>query len=89
MLEPLARLLICAVIEPPRVCGQLTDGNTVFEEVTGGTDEIELGTATVASRAYVSWFGFKSGDQQKRVSALSGGERNRTPHAARTEAATA
>jgi sulfate-transporting ATPase len=55
----------------------LTDGNSVFEEVTGGTDEISLGTATVASRAYVSWFGFKGGDQQKRVATLSGGERNR------------
>jgi ATPase subunit of ABC transporter with duplicated ATPase domains len=55
----------------------LGDENSVFEEVTGGTDEIELGTATVASRAYVSWFGFKSGDQQKRVKTLSGGERNR------------
>jgi ATPase subunit of ABC transporter with duplicated ATPase domains len=55
----------------------LQDGNSVFEEVTGGYDEMELGTATIASRAYVSWFGFKGGDQQKRVSALSGGERNR------------
>ena len=55
----------------------LTDGNSVFEEVTDGTDEIYLGTATVASRAYVSWFGFKGGDQQKRVASLSGGERNR------------
>ena len=55
----------------------LTDANSVFEEVTGGTDEIELGTQSVASRAYVSWFGFKGGDQQKRVQSLSGGERNR------------
>jgi len=55
----------------------LTDANSVFEEMTGGTDEVELGSATVMSRAYVSWFGFKGGDQQKRVSALSGGERNR------------
>ena len=55
----------------------LTDELSVFEEVTGGTDEIELGSASVASRAYVSWFGFKSGDQQKRVGSLSGGERNR------------
>ena len=46
-------------------------------QVTGGYDEIELGTATVQSRAYVSWFGFKGGDQSKRVSNLSGGERNR------------
>jgi len=55
----------------------LSPEKTVFEEVTGGVDEIPLGTASVQSRAYVSWFGFKSGDQQKRVSALSGGERNR------------
>ena len=55
----------------------LDDANSVFEEVTGGTDEVYLGTATVASRAYVSWFGFKGGDQQKRVANLSGGERNR------------
>jgi len=55
----------------------LTDDNSVFEEVTGGYEEVELGTATVMSRAYVSWFGFKGGDQQKRVKNLSGGERNR------------
>merc|ERR1719506_136533 len=55
----------------------LNDENSVFEEVTGGVDELELGSATVASRAYVSWFGFKGGDQQKRVASLSGGERNR------------
>ena len=52
----------------------LTDDNSVFEEVTGGYDEIELGTASVLSRAYVSWFGFKGGDQQKTVKSLSGGE---------------
>ena len=55
----------------------LNDGNSVFEEVTGGYDEVELGTASVMSRAYVSWFGFKGGDQQKKVKNLSGGERNR------------
>jgi sulfate-transporting ATPase len=55
----------------------LTDDNTVFEEITGAVDELELGTATVSSRAYCSWFGFKGGDQQKRVKNLSGGERNR------------
>ena len=55
----------------------LSDDNSVFEEVTGGVDELELGSASVASRAYVSWFGFKGGDQQKRVASLSGGERNR------------
>jgi len=55
----------------------LTDAHSVFEEITGATDEIELGTASVSSRAYCSWFGFKGGDQQKKVAALSGGERNR------------
>ncbi len=50
---------------------------TVFEEITGGTDVIELGDATVNSRAYVGAFNFKGGDQQKKVGLLSGGERNR------------
>jgi energy-dependent translational throttle protein EttA len=50
---------------------------TVFEEITGGLDEIELGKRKVASRAYVSWFNFKGGAQQRTVGTLSGGERNR------------
>jgi sulfate-transporting ATPase len=50
---------------------------TVFEEITGGVDEIELGKRKVASRAYVSWFNFKGGNQQRKVGSLSGGERNR------------
>jgi len=54
------------------------EGNkTVFEEITGGADEIELGKRKVASRAYVSWFNFKGGGQQRKVGSLSGGERNR------------
>ena len=54
------------------------DGNkTVFEEITGGSEEIELGKRKVASRAYVSWFNFKGGGQQRKVGSLSGGERNR------------
>lgn len=56
---------------------ELNPDNTVFEEISGGLDEIELGTQSVQSRAYVSWFGFKSGQQQQRVGNLSGGERNR------------
>lgn len=48
-----------------------------FEEISGNMDEIELGGNYVNSRAYVSWFGFKSAQQQQRVSNLSGGERNR------------
>jgi sulfate-transporting ATPase len=50
---------------------------TVWEEITDGRDEVELGKRTVASRAYVSWFNFKGRDQQRKVGALSGGERNR------------
>ena len=55
----------------------LAPEKTVFEEITGGGDEIELGKRKVASRAYVSWFNFKGAAQQRRVGTLSGGERNR------------
>jgi energy-dependent translational throttle protein EttA len=60
----------------------LTADKSVWEEISGGQDEIELGKRTVASRAYVSWFNFKGRDQQRKVGALSGGERNRV-HLAR------
>jgi len=50
---------------------------SVWEEITGGGDEVELGKRTVASRAYCSWFNFKGRDQQRKVGQLSGGERNR------------
>jgi ATP-binding cassette ChvD family protein len=50
---------------------------SVWEEISGGLDEIELGKRTVASRAFVSWFNFKGRDQQRKVGSLSGGERNR------------
>ncbi|HZB26678.1 MAG TPA: energy-dependent translational throttle protein EttA [Vicinamibacterales bacterium] len=50
---------------------------SVWEEISGGNDEIELGKRAVASRAYVSWFNFKGRDQQRKVGQLSGGERNR------------
>jgi ATP-binding cassette ChvD family protein len=54
------------------------DGNrTVWEEISGGSDEIELGRKKIASRAYVSWFNFKGSAQQRKVGTLSGGERNR------------
>ncbi len=49
----------------------------VWEEVSGGLDQILLGKREVNSRAYVSNFNFKGADQQKKVGALSGGERNR------------
>jgi len=55
----------------------LADANTVWEEISGGDDMIELGKREVASRAYVSWFNFRGPDQQKKVGNLSGGERNR------------
>jgi ATP-binding cassette ChvD family protein len=55
----------------------LGDGRTVWEEISGGEDELEVGKRTVASRAYVSWFNFKGSDQQRKVGTLSGGERNR------------
>ncbi len=50
---------------------------TVWEEISGGAELIELGDATMNSRAYCSAFNFKGGDQQKKVGSLSGGERNR------------
>lgn len=56
---------------------ELSPDKTVFEEISGGVDELELGTQTVLSRAYLSWFGFKGGTQQSLVKNLSGGERNR------------
>ena len=55
----------------------LDPASTVWKEISGGLDTIELGKREVNSRQYVSWFNFKGGDQQKRVSDLSGGERNR------------
>jgi sulfate-transporting ATPase len=50
---------------------------TVWEEISGGVDVLELGKRTMPSRAYVGAFNFKGGDQQKKVGQLSGGERNR------------
>jgi sulfate-transporting ATPase len=55
----------------------LSPDKTVWEEISGGKDEVELGKRDVASRAYVSWFNFKGRDQQRKVGSLSGGERNR------------
>ena len=54
------------------------DGDkTIFEEITGGTDQIEVGGRSINSRSYVGKFNFKGSDQQKKVANLSGGERNR------------
>jgi ATP-binding cassette ChvD family protein len=55
----------------------LDPASTVWKEISGGHDTIELGKREVNSRQYTSWFNFKGPDQQKRVSDLSGGERNR------------
>jgi len=60
----------------------LDPAKTVWQEISGGEDMISVGRREVASRAYVSSFGFKGADQQKAVGALSGGERNRV-HLAR------
>jgi ATP-binding cassette ChvD family protein len=50
---------------------------SVFDEISGGAEYQMLGKTKVNSRAYVSWFNFKGPDQQRKVSELSGGERNR------------
>ena len=55
----------------------LNNSNTVWQEISSGEEEVFLGKITIQSRAYVSWFNFKGSDQQKLVSNLSGGERNR------------
>ena len=55
----------------------LDGSKNVWEEISGGLDVIQLGKREVPSRAYVGWFNFKGGDQQKKVANLSGGERNR------------
>ncbi|MEM9014822.1 MAG: energy-dependent translational throttle protein EttA [Pseudomonadota bacterium] len=55
----------------------LDANKNVWEEISGGLDVIQLGKREIPSRAYVSWFNFKGGDQQKKVGNLSGGERNR------------
>ena len=61
---------------------ELKDNETVWEAISGGAEIIELGDAQINSRAYCSSFNFKGGDQQKKLSLLSGGERNRV-HMAR------
>ncbi|GGI03614.1 energy-dependent translational throttle protein EttA [Egicoccus halophilus] len=55
----------------------LASDKTVFEEITGGGDWVQLGKTEMSSRAYVAAFGFKGGEQQKNVGSCSGGERNR------------
>jgi energy-dependent translational throttle protein EttA len=55
----------------------LAPNKSVWEEISGGEDELQIGKRPVASRAYVSWFNFKGAQQQRKVGTLSGGERNR------------
>jgi ATP-binding cassette ChvD family protein len=55
----------------------LDASKTVFEEISGGDDRLKVGGREIASRAYVSSFGFRGSEQQKKVGMLSGGERNR------------
>jgi ATP-binding cassette ChvD family protein len=55
----------------------LKPDNTVWQEISGGQDEIDLGRRKIASRAYCALFNFRGPDQQKKVGQLSGGERNR------------
>jgi len=55
----------------------LNADKSVWEEISGGEEEIVLGNRKINSRAYVSWFNFKSRDQQQKVGTLSGGQRNR------------
>jgi len=56
---------------------ELNDALTIFEEITGGADDVELGNKRMNSRAYVARFNFRGTQQQKKVGELSGGERNR------------
>jgi len=55
----------------------LDPAKNVWEEISGGAEQLQLGNRQIASRAYVASFNFKGADQQKRVGDLSGGERNR------------
>jgi ATP-binding cassette ChvD family protein len=55
----------------------LVGGNTVWQEISGGAEILEIGKKKINSRAYVSNFNFRGPDQQKKVGDLSGGERNR------------
>jgi len=74
------KLTIGTTVKPAHVDQNrdaLDPTNTIFEEITGGTDYIMLGNRKVASRSYVARFNFRGPDQQKIVGSCSGGERNR------------
>ncbi len=55
----------------------LNDGKTIWEEISGGQDQIQVGSYETPSRAYVGRFNFRGQEQQKKIGLLSGGERNR------------
>jgi energy-dependent translational throttle protein EttA len=55
----------------------LSADKTVYDEISEGNEEVELGKRTINARAYCSWFNFRGRDQQRKVGSLSGGERNR------------
>jgi energy-dependent translational throttle protein EttA len=55
----------------------LDDSKTVWQEISGGQDLIQVGNYETSSRAFVGRFNFRGGDQQKKIGLLSGGERNR------------
>ncbi len=55
----------------------LDAGKTVYQEISGGQDQLQFGRRTVNARAYSAGFNFRGADQQKKVGTLSGGERNR------------
>jgi energy-dependent translational throttle protein EttA len=56
---------------------ELDPDKTVYEEISGGADQLQFGRRTVNARAYAAGFNFRGADQQKKVGTLSGGERNR------------
>jgi ATPase subunit of ABC transporter with duplicated ATPase domains len=55
----------------------LDPNNTVYQEISGGQDQLQFGRRSVNARAYAAGFNFRGSDQQKKVGTLSGGERNR------------
>ena len=56
---------------------ELDADKTIWEEISGSNDQLELGSRTINSRAYVARFNFSGSDQQKKVGTISGGQRNR------------
>jgi len=80
-LKPTSGRLTVGQSVVPSYVNQMRDSldpaNTVYEEITGGVEFVDLGGRQMNGRAYCSRFNFKGGDQQKKVGMLSGGERNR------------